>query len=1834
MASKKVTTSKTSAGKAKRAARKEASAPVKTRQSQNRPFPVVGIGASAGGLEAFRQLLEHLPTDTGMAFVLVQHLDPAHESILTELLSKATSMSVSEVVEGLAVEPNRVYVIPRNTNMAIEEGVLRLLPREDTRGQHRPIDYFLRSLAEEQRNRAIGVILSGTASDGTLGLEAIKAEGGITFAQDEESARYDGMPRSAIAAGCVDFVLPPDRIAEEIARIARHPYVAAIEVVKPDEGKPAEESPPSGDSFSQILQLLRRVTGVDFSHYKPSTLRRRITRRLVLHKLDGMNDYVSYLRAHKEEVERLYQDILIRVTSFFRDQETFEALKEKVFPELVKQRADDGPLRFWVLGCSTGEEAYSIAIAFLEFAGDRAEHIPIQIFATDLNNEAIEKARAGIYPQSMTNDVSPERLRRFFVKQDGGYQISKPIRDMCVFARQNVLTDPPFSRIDLVSCRNLLIYLEPILQKKIIPALHYALKPSGVLLLGASETIGSFTDLFKLEDKKHKLYSKKPGLSRMHYVFTPGAYAMDRAEVARKPIRAGESVPVETDEQREADRVLLQRYAPAGVLVASDWEILQFRGSTSPYLEAPSGKVTHNLLKMAREGLLVPLRTALHQAKKDDYPVRKEGLRVKFNGHTRDFNLEVIPIKGATAHARSFLILFEPVAQLLKQKPAEAGAGEAKGAPRAKRQGAEKQETARLQQELLASREYLQSVIEQQEAYNEELQSANEEIQSSNEELQSINEELETAKEELQSSNEELTTINEELHNSNQEAQQANNDLSNLLSSAQMPIIMVGNDLRIRRFTPMAERILNLVATDVGRPITDLKLNLDLPELQTLLMDAIDTVSVKDLEVQDQQGRWHSLRIRPYKTLENKIDGAVILLVDFDQLKQVEEKLRWQNRLIETSIEPIYICDFDKDIVEWNQGCEELYGYTRAEAVGRNNHELLRAVFPLPLEEFNALLLAEGQWTGELRQTTKDGREVIVESRKTLTDTDGRRLVLITNRDITARKRAEERLRESEARFRTIADSSPLPIWVNGEDAGCEFANKAYLDFFGKKFEEVKGFGWQPHAHPNDEKRYVGSYIEAFDARAPFRCQARFLNAGGEYRWLDSSGMPRFSESGEFLGYVGASLDITETKRAELNTQFVNQLNLSLWRLASVDEIIRLTTDILGEYLGVTRCYVGEINPNANLIVIRENWEGWLSDPPSMVGDHIITDFIAPEFREEFEHGRPVVVNDVTTDPRLRDLAANYEALGIGAFVSVPLLNEKRWAATLNFNHQQARNWRPDELQLMREAAARFWPAVRRARAMEALRVSEERFRTMVDQMIAGVAACDTTGKFVLVNQRYCDIVGYTQAELLQMRMQDITHPDDLPPTNEIYRRLVETGEGSVIEKRYSRKDGSEVWVNNSYSASRDAQGVIDRVVAVVIDITDRKRAEREREQLLEQAQAASQSKDEFLAVISHELRSPLTSILGYARMLRGGMTDAEQVKQMVEIIERNGRMQLQLIEDLLDTSRIISGRLELEVRSAQLESVITAALDVVRPAAQAKGVELLSDLDPLASQVMGDPDRLQQVIWNLLTNAIKFTPEGGRVELRTERADQRVLITVSDTGKGIEPEFMPYVFDRFRQSDSSFSRRFGGIGLGLSLVKRLVELHGGTVEAASDGPGCGATFTVTLPQGAAQTETFIPRRPRAGAVREVKTEDIIPLDRVPSLAGIHVLVVDDLDEARTLLRAALEECGAQVTAVSSGVEALAILADPPGGRRPDALILDIAMPCEDGYTALERVRALEAERGIGPSAQIPAIALTAYGRSEDRLRALTAGFRMHVAKPVEPAELAMVIASIVLRKE
>jgi two-component system CheB/CheR fusion protein len=841
------------------------------------PFTVVAIGASAGGLQALSSMLRALPVDTGMAFVVIQHLEPSHTSLLSEILARETRMPVREVRDGVKVEPNAVYVIPPGKNLVLDEIHLKLAQRTETRGQHRPIDHFMRSLAESQAERSIGVVLSGTATDGTLGLQEIKAAGGITFAQDD-SAEHGGMPRSAIASGCVDLVMAPAAIAAEIARIGRHPHLAAVE----------PEPPPTDEarSIARTLELLRHATGVDFANYKRNTLYRRITRRMALHRLDGLSDYVRKLQQEPAEIEALYQDILINVTSFFRDPASFEALKTQVFPRLAEGRSRHEPVRVWVLGCSTGEEAYSTAMAYSEWAEASGSRVPMQIFATDLNGTGIDKARAGIYPRGIAQDLAPERLRRFFVETDGSYRVAKPLRDMCVFARQNALSDPPFSHMSLVTCRNMLIYLEPVLQQRLLPLLHYALQPRGFLWLGHSEAIGNYRDLFDPVDAQHKIFQRKPGNGRPRALVPLGA----RLPAAPAAGPAPQPAPrTEGDAQREADRLLLTRYVPPSVVVDKELNVLQFRGDTGPYLAPAPGRPTTNLVKMLREGLLAPLRSALRKSQKDGALVREEGVRVRADGGYRELSLVVMPLRDPGVTDGTKVILFEEHARRAERRArhAEAQARAAADKVPARDRKGVAAEVQRLQDELAEMREFLQTVTEEHETATEELQSANEEVQSTNEELQSTNEELETSREEIQSSNEELATVNDELQRRNEDLLQANNDLNNLIASVQMPIVILGADLRMRRFTPAAEKLLNLIPTDVGRPLADIRLRFDVPGLEPMLLEVIESVTVKELEVQDAQGRWYLLRIRPYKTLDNRIEGVVLVFVDVDTLRQV-----------------------------------------------------------------------------------------------------------------------------------------------------------------------------------------------------------------------------------------------------------------------------------------------------------------------------------------------------------------------------------------------------------------------------------------------------------------------------------------------------------------------------------------------------------------------------------------------------------------------------------------------------------------------------------------------------------------------------------------------------------------------------------------------------------------------------------------------------------------------------------------------------------------------------------------------------------------------------------
>ncbi|MGC2062435.1 MAG: chemotaxis protein CheB, partial [Thermodesulfovibrionales bacterium] len=622
-----------------------------TGSSNNSQFPIVGVGASAGGLEAFTQLLKHLPAGPEMAFILIQHLAPAHESMLTELLSKVTDMPVKEVKDGMVVEPNNVYVIPPDREMIIFQGVLHLMPREEVRGQHMPVDSFLRSLAQDRRNNAIAVIMSGSGSDGSIGVRAIKGEDGIVFAQDETS-KYDGMPKSAIDTGCVDFVLSPDKIAAELMRIRRHPYLAAVRRGESVRIIPAEEN-----DLNKIFIMLRSARGVDFTFYKRSTIMRRVNRRMLLQKIEGMEAYVAYLKENPSEIETLYQDILINVTSFFREPEAFDALIRNVFPFIVHKAAGDVPVRIWVPACSTGEEAYSIAISLIEYMEDNKISRPVQLFATDIDDIAVEKARKGIYSENISRDVSPERLGRFFAKTGGGYVINKFVREMCIFAKQDMVKDPPFSKIDLISCRNVLIYFGPELQKKAIRILFYALNPKGFLMIGPSESVGEFSGLFSVADKKHAIYTRKAEQSGRYHEAAPVEYGKEKT-VGRKA--DGQPAGI-FDIQKEADAIVLARYSPAGFVVDEAMKILQFRGDTGPYLRPAPGEASLNLLKMVSEDLVAELRVALHQAKKEAVPVRKERTRVKHDKRIKYINIDVVPFKTPATGERCFLVLFEEI---------------------------------------------------------------------------------------------------------------------------------------------------------------------------------------------------------------------------------------------------------------------------------------------------------------------------------------------------------------------------------------------------------------------------------------------------------------------------------------------------------------------------------------------------------------------------------------------------------------------------------------------------------------------------------------------------------------------------------------------------------------------------------------------------------------------------------------------------------------------------------------------------------------------------------------------------------------------------------------------------------------------------------------------------------------------------------------------------------------------------------------------------------------------------------------------------------------------
>ena len=982
----------------------------------NKPgFPIVGIGASAGGLAAFEAFFSGMPaaTDPGMAFVLVQHLAPDHESILAALIQRYTRMKVFEVQDGMEVQVNCAYIIPPNRDMAFLNGTLQLLAPTAPRGHRLPIDFLFRSLAQDQHERAIGIVLSGTGSDGTLGVRAIKGEGGMVMVQHPASSEFDGMPRSSLATGLVDFELAPAEMPDQLMAYVAHAFGKPP---LPDTESGHARVPHTENALKKIFILVRAQTGHDFSQYKPSTINRRIERRMAVHQIESIDRYVKFLQQTPGEVEALFHDFLIGVTNFFRDPEAFEVLAAQVIPKLFDDKPAGGTVRVWAAGCSTGEEAYSIAMLLQERLEVLKTSYKLQVFASDVDSRAIASARTGLYPASIAADISPDRLARFFTLEPDGnaYRVNKGIRDLLVFSEHDVIKDPPFSRLDLVSCRNLLIYMGADLQKKLISLFHYALSPGGMLFLGTSETVGDFADLFAVVDRKSKLYRRKEDFqdARRAALGRFLAHTPDRPHTgvgaasagdwrASAAYRAGSGkggTGMKMSLRELTEQTLLQQVAPVAALVNGLGDILYLHGRTGMYLEpAPGDAGINNILKMAREGLKRELTTALHKAASSRKRVRLLGLRVKTNGHFTEVNLTVgpvglgglgdIPDPALSLESPLYIVMLEEAPAAPTRPAPLLGKPVGKAASRTADGTADTSaKIAELTDELRAKEEHLHAANEELETSNEELKSSNEEMQSVNEELQSTNEELETSKEELQSINEEMTTVNAELQTKVADLSRTNNDMNNLLAGTGIGTVFIDHDLRILRFTPTATQIINLILSDVGRPVSHIVSNLvDYPSLVPDAQAVLKTLQPKEATVQTQAGKFYTMRILPYRTLENVIEGAVITFVEITDMVHTRDALRKANELVRLAVvvrdsfDAITVQDLEGRTIAWNPGAVRMYGWTEPEALAMNvSDRIPKALQVTALARANQLSLAEVLEPYQTQRLAKDGTVVEV----------------------------------------------------------------------------------------------------------------------------------------------------------------------------------------------------------------------------------------------------------------------------------------------------------------------------------------------------------------------------------------------------------------------------------------------------------------------------------------------------------------------------------------------------------------------------------------------------------------------------------------------------------------------------------------------------------------------------------------------------------------------------------------------------------------------------------------------------------------------------------------
>ncbi|HEX4151788.1 MAG TPA: chemotaxis protein CheB [Steroidobacteraceae bacterium] len=1500
---------------------KDISAPADFSSRATLPFPVVGIGASAGGIEALRRFFSKASATSGMAYVVILHLSPDHESLMAEILGRSAPMPVHQIEDGTRIEPNHAYVIRPGHTVTLEGDRLFLGVPLQQRGHRRPVDDFFRSLAKVQQEKAIAVVLSGMGTNGTAGAQAIKAAGGLCVAQNPEEAEFPSMARSLIHAGYADKVLDIEQIPAFLQRFVHHPY---LQLDRIGGRQAAQELEFHRERLQEVLALVRIRTGHDFAPYKTPTVVRRIQRRMGVTGSKEIKSYLEFLKSHGAEAEALANDLMINVTGFFRDADAWEALRTAVIRPMVESRGTNEPIRAWVAACASGEEAYTLAMVISEEAARLHKKLEVKIFATDTADKALGFARAGIYPGGIEADFTPERLARFFDKDEHTYRIKKEIREQVVFAPQDVLRDPPFSRVDVVTCRNLLIYLEAGAQRRALTLMHFALLDGGYLFLGNAETLGQAEDLFEVVSKRWRIY-RRTGPAQHRVV--------DLAALRVPAFRALPGVPEPVASPRPAATValqlaLLEATAPATALVDGNERLVYFQGSAEPYLTHPSGEISMSLLDSVRASLRPVVRTALRQAIAEKRAVRIEQALVGESGGLIRITAAPLRPTGAVSHYR---VSFEPMTEqpvdvVTVHRPSSAVADEA------------------LEEEVRGLKRDLQTHVEAFEATNEELKASNEEVMSINEELRSTNEELETGKEELQSLNEELTTVNTQLQNKLFELEALTNDLDNLLSSTDIAVVFLDTQLNVRRFTPSINDLLTLIPADVGRPLAHLAQKFTDGDLIADAAQVLAKLVPRESEVLSHSRRWYLRRTLPYRTEDNRIAGVVITFID-----------------------------------------------------------------------------------------------------------------------ITARKQAEQAILTVQERLQAAIEQMPAAVlMVEAPSGKLVLANRQAAALFN-----------QPFPPPYLGQNWVATY--------------------SAFRGFHADGRP----------YEPAE-----------------------WPLARA-------------------LAAGEV-------VIDEEMG-----------------FVRPD-------GSPGTLS-MSTSPT-RNAA--------GALIAV---------------------------------VAAFWDITERKRAQAVLRESEERLRLLIASAHDyAIFMLDAQARITSWNSGAEQVTGYREEDILGQSIAVLFTAEDRAariPEQEI-ERAADTG-SALDERWHLRKDGSRFWASGVMTAARAADGNPKGFVKIMRDNTERKATEERLQEALAWAQqhrnaaeSANRAKDEFISTVSHELRTPLNTIRVWSRLLMSGKIEGADIIKGGETIDRAALSQQQLIDDLLDVSRMATGHLRLAMRDTFLISMVEAAIETVRPLAHSRDISLEADLSPEVGIVHADPDRLQQVILNLLANAVKFSSTGGRIEVSLRRLnEQRVEIGVKDYGMGIRADFLPHVFDRFRQAEAGADRRYNGLGLGLAIAHQLVELHGGAISAHSAAEGQGATFIIDLP-----LQRRYPAIEPEAATREIKNGN--------DLRGLEVLLVEDDTLTREATQRLLEQCGAQVRAVNSASRAREAFEIRP----PNLIVADIGMPGEDGNAFLKWLRQIEQEQG---SSRVPAVAVTAFARAEDRERSLKAGFDDHLPKPVDPDRLIRVLAQL-----